>query len=364
MTAVLVVLIVGMHTGPAGWWNGRTADAAAATLSSPSRSAAATPSSRPSPSPSPTPSSTPSSTPSPTTTSTPTSAPTVSTGAPSPAPAGAVTLAPSLVLPADVVSRTVDLSYGGYPRSYTTLAPSTGSRGLPMVVFLSGSSAPLGNEVLRDQLLPEVAAGQLSLVYPAALDLHWNIDGTCCTTGKEPKANDAGFVSEVTSLATTGLQPDTTHLYVAGYSAGGRLAWQLVCGGGSPFAAVATYGAAPETSCPSSGAPLPVFIGYGVQDPDEPVAGKPANSQGSHPPAVTNVTTWRARDDCPASPATTTIGGQVTEQAWTSCAAAGTAVTYALWTTGTHVLPNPPGFAVAESFGTLAWAFLHQFTLS
>jgi hypothetical protein len=44
MTAVLVVLIVGMHTGPAGWWNGRTADAAAATLSSPSRSAAATPS--------------------------------------------------------------------------------------------------------------------------------------------------------------------------------------------------------------------------------------------------------------------------------------------------------------------------------
>lgn len=276
------------------------------------------------------------------------------------AAAAGLALAPSPALTlAATTTRTFLLQYGGYSRSFTTLAPLSGSAGIPMLVFLSGSSAPVANEVDRDQLAGLVAAGELSVVYPTALDLHWNVDGVCCTVGGEPKADDADFVLAVTSLAAAQLDADTSRLYLAGFSAGGKLAWQLACAGGAPFAGLATYGASPTADCPATGSPLPVLIGFGLQDTDQPVAGKPADTQGQHTAAATTIQTWQARDECSVA-ADTVLSTAVQEEQWSDCAAPDLVVAYAVWTAGIHVLPGPPGTSPEDSFGTVAWDFLEN----
>lgn len=397
-TAVVVVLVFGLRAEPPGWWGQHAAASTASrqTASTHPRAAAdprasteptpaARASTRPTPSarastrptatarastrPTPTaraahPSSSGPSVPGPSAAPAPYGAPRLATGTPTGLATSASGTVPGLALPAGVVARTVYLTYGGYPRSYTTFAPAGGSADLPMTVFISGTTATLATEVPRDGLLARVAAGALSLVYPAGIDLRWNVDGTCCTSADRPQADDADFVREVTALATGALQPDPGRIYLAGYSAGGRVAWQVACAGGSPFAAIATYGAAPENACPNTGDPLPVLIGFGAKDPDQPIAGMPTNTIGTHPPALENVDTWRIRDGCPVPSTVSVIAGQVREQEWDGCTAGGPTVTYALWLTGIHVLPCPPKYAPDASFGTVAWTFLQQYERS
>lgn len=290
--------------------------------------------------------------------------PVVATGTPTGLATSTTGTVPGLALPAGVVARTMFLTYGGFPRSYTTFTPTAGSGDVAMLVFISGTTATLATEVPRDGLLSEVAAGRLSLVYPAGIDLRWNVDGICCTTRDRPQADDADFVREVASLATSALRPDPGRVYLAGYSAGGRVAWQIACAGGTPYAAVATYGAAPENTCPNSGDPLPVLIGFGAKDLDQPIAGMATNAIGTHPPALVNVDTWRVRNNCPVASTVSVVAGQVREQEWAGCTTGGQTVTYALWLTGIHVLPSAPRYAPAASFGTIAFTFLQQFDRS
>lgn len=394
LTAVLVVLVFGLRAEPPGWWGGHaTARAAsrqsAAPAADPDASAHPGVSSDPATATATDPAtatagvSGPGGSADPATTTGPGAAadPSGSTGTTGPAPGPSQTpllatgtptglatstgaAVPGLALPAGVVARTSYLTYGGFPRSYTTFTPAGGSVDLPMMMFLSGTTATLATEVPRDGLLSEVAAGRLSLVYPAGLDLRWNVDGICCTTADRPRADDADFVREVASLATTALAPDPARLYLAGYSAGGRVAWQIACAGATPYAAIATYGAAPENACPNSGDPLPVLIGFGAKDPDQPIAGMPANTIGTHPPALENVDTWRIRDGCPLASTVSVVAGEVREQEWAGCTPAGRTVTYALWLTAIHVLPSAPKYPTAAAFGTIAWTFLQQYDRS
>lgn len=263
------------------------------------------------------------------------------------------------------VTRTWTLVSQGRHRQYVTITPAGGGRGLPMVVFLSGSSISVAREVRRDGLVAEVRAGLVSLVYPVALAAQWTVGGSCCVRGSAPRADDQGFVRAVVRAAVERVHPDKHRVALLGYSAGAKLAWQLVCAGSGPFAAVATYGGNPETTCPSHGTPLAAFIGFGAHDTGEPIAGKPTNWRGTHPPAAVNVRTWLTRDGCRSDRRhRSVVGGRVDVTSWTSCSHPRTAVSYAVWPGATHDLPQPPAVPTAASFGPVAWAFVHRFSRS
>ncbi len=240
-------------------------------------------------------------------------------------------------------------------RTWITYTGPGGGTGRPLLVFIHGTDATVDQEASRDRLLPLVAAGELSLVYPVGFEENWDAGGGCCGVAASAGLHDADFVRQVTAAAITRLAPDPGRIYLSGYSAGGKLAWALVCGKSGQFAAVATFGASPTVSCPPTGVRLPVLMGFGAADRAEPLIGKKPDSRGPHPAAVVNRDTWRTRDGCPT--ASTTVHGATTVRRTWTCDT-DTSVSYVLWPHGRHLWPSPPGTSVAESAGLVMWTFL------
>lgn len=240
-------------------------------------------------------------------------------------------------------------------RVWVQYSPPQGSAGRPLVVFLSGTDSTVKFETARDRLLPLVAAGDFTLVYPVAFQESWNAGDGCCEAAAEAHLDDIGFVRAVTARAIALDHPDVTRVYLGGYSSGGKIAWNLVCADPGVFAAVATYGANPEAPCATRGQPLSVFIGFGAKDRAEPLAGEKTDSRGTHPPAVENLHAWLDRNGCPAASSTTRTV-HVTTQSW-RCAG-GTTVAYALWPAERHIWPQPPSTTLADSAGLQMWSFL------
>lgn len=243
----------------------------------------------------------------------------------------------------------------GRNRRWVVFTPPGGGRGLPMVVFLHGTLAPVLDEADRDQLLPLVTAGKLSVVYPVGIDRAWDAGGGCCISSDQVSRDDAAFVRRVTTASVALVRPDESRLYLMGYSSGGKLAWDVACADPEPFAALATYASGPTTTCPADGRPASVLIGRGAQDLNEPVDGRATTGRGPHPSVQAITRVWLSRDDCPTASTANTVAG-VERTTW-RCAD-GTSVVDLIWPVDDHVLPHPPATPLAGSFGTLAWAFV------
>lgn len=286
-------------------------------------------------------------------------------GAATPALAAQPVAAPARAPLRAPVTTVVNTDFDGLDRQYTTVVPAGGGRGLPMVVFVGGTSATTSQEIARDELLPFVRAGQVSLVYPIGINRQWTVTPACCSAATTPKTDDVGYVRAVTKLAAAAIHPDGSRIYLLGYSSGAKLAWQLVCARTGPFAALATYGGNPETACPVHGTPLPVFIGFGARDVNEPIAGRKFDKRGNHPPAAVNLATWLTRDGCAAaSPRVARLHGQVSITGWRPCLRPGLTVQYGLWLSAGHTLPEPPTVTLTTSFGQVAWGFVQKFRRS
>lgn len=272
-----------------------------------------------------------------------------------------VTAASAATVPSPVTTA-VNADFDGLDRQYTTIVPRGGGRALPMVVFVGGTSATTSQEVARDELLPFVRAGLVSLVYPIGINRQWTITPACCSAPKTPKTDDVGYVRAVTRLAAATIHPDGARIYLMGYSSGAKLAWQLICARTGPFAALATFGGNPETACPARGTPLPVLIGFGARDVNEPIAGRKSDKRGTHPPAAVNLDLWLTRDGCAsAKPRVARLGVQVSITGWRPCVRPGVTVQYGLWLQSSHTLPYPPSVTLPASFGQVAWKFVQKF---
>jgi polyhydroxybutyrate depolymerase len=247
------------------------------------------------------------------------------------------------------------LVHDGRTREWVQYTPPQGSAGRPLVVFLAGTDATVKFETARDRLLPLVAAGDFTAVYPVAFDESWNAGDGCCNEAAAAHLDDVGFVRDVTARALALDDPDRSRVYLAGYSGGGKIGWNLVCTDPGVFAALATFGANPENGCSTDGAPLSVLIGFGAKDRAEPLAGEKTDKRGTHPPAAENLDAWLARDRCPAA-STTRTTTDVTLKSW-DCAGS-TTVVYAIWPNERHIWPQPPSTTLTGSAGLVMWAFL------
>jgi polyhydroxybutyrate depolymerase len=256
---------------------------------------------------------------------------------------------------------TVQLTSGGVQRSYLLFAPTksvaSSAAVLPLVVVLHGLGASPLSEAERTGFATLATHDQAVVAYPAGVDNEWAVGNGCCARegAPVPQVNDVAFIDAVVTSVESKEAIDPSRLYLVGYSAGGKMASRIACAGGSPFAAVAVYGAVPVTECSSKGSRLPVLIADGTSDTSLPYGGS-AQRTPKIPSVASVVALWRTRDGCPSSSVTTSPGPAVTTWTWT-CAGS-TSVSLVDYPGHDHTWPNStnePAYANGE---TVIWAWL------
>src|SRR2546425_5121163 len=148
---------------------------------------------------------------------------------------------------------------------------------------------------------------------------------------------------------------DRSHLYLVGYSNGGKVAYGLVCQRPGLATAVAIINAVSVSPCPG-GAPAKLLLVAGTADPEIPLpaSGTPTLSNSSGRTYSDQVAAWLRRDGC-ACAGETQVAGMLTRQLWTACRA-GTSVEIAAYRGGDHGIP--PGGADTPSAAEVVWSYL------
>ena len=197
--------------------------------------------------------------------------------------------------------------------------------------------------------------GPAIIVYPAGYRDSWNA-GACCGEAHAAGIDDVAFLKGLVHhvLAT---EPDASasHVYLAGYSNGGRMALRLACAAPELFAGVAAVEAVSVYACPH---PRPVSL-LAVASRDDPLLAVEAGQlervvNGFHEPTVDGmVAGWREVGAC-ASSAGTTVSGTLTERHWSGCRSH-TRLAYALYDGGSHAWPS--GDAQTPSAEQVIWTF-------
>lgn len=254
--------------------------------------------------------------------------------APSPPPSPSSAPSP----PPTIDSQTVNVVSGGLQRTYNVLTPSDPvSHSLPVVVFLHGINATIQVEETRDGLEPYVLAGQAILVYPVAEDEVWD-------TGPDdptPDVDDVAFLTTVLQQAAQLPDADPQRIYVAGFSHGGKMAWELACDVPQLFSGLVIIAATPVTPCGNAQPTMSLLQMAGTDDDQVPYSD-----------VTPEVAAWAQGDGCSATPTSNDASPQITT--YTGCSA-GTTVVLASYQGEGHVWPGGGGEALP---GPIMWGFI------
>jgi polyhydroxybutyrate depolymerase len=234
-------------------------------------------------------------------------------------------------------SQDVTLTSGGLQRAYQVLEPTDpASSSLPVIVYLHGLDATIQLEEARDGLTGYVVAGQVILVYPVAENEEWD-------TGEDTRSagvNDMAFLTTVLQQAATLPNADPHRVYVAGFSRGGKMAWELACSDPSLIAGLTIIAATPVTPCATPGPPMSLLQMAGTADPQVPYS-----------TVTPEVASWAQKDGCSPNPASN--GGSPDLTTYSGCAD-GTRVVLASYQGEAHVWPGGGGEALP---GPIVWGF-------
>lgn len=261
-------------------------------------------------------------------------------------------------VPPGTVGSVVDVSAGGLVRSYQLIRPARPAAArLPAIVFLHGVNIDIGQEEVRDGLLPMVAAGQVVLAYPVGYDQSWNA-GRCCGAAELHDLDDESFVAAVAQRvgADPGVNADRVSL--VGYSNGGKMAYRIACDRPDLFESVTVVLALPMTACPP-GSPVTLLQIATRDDPEIPFAPSdgPVTANGVLlTPVTSEMAAWRERDGCASASETHAVGELRTER-WGQCQA-GTQVELATYASGGHYWPA--GDAATPPAGQVVWDFVNE----
>jgi polyhydroxybutyrate depolymerase len=223
----------------------------------------------------------------------------------------------------------------------------------PLVIVLHGSSGDAAT-IEHQSGMDSIADVQHFLVaYPdgtgGAFDLYpsdWNA-GNCCGAANRDGVDDLGFISALISTIAAHVPLDARRVYVAGFSAGGYMAYHAGCQLSPLIAAVGVVeGALADDSCNPT-KPMPLFAIHGTDDPEvsynepapDPPGPVPALAAGLPP----SVQFWSALNGCAAKTAkaaTKSVSADVQLLTLTTCTQAD--VSFYTIQGGTHGWPGGP----------------------
>lgn len=225
-------------------------------------------------------------------------------------------------------------------RTYLAVRAETVHSGLPLLVVLHGRGMDVRNAALQTGFLRYAEQGIADIVYPAGIGQSWNAGSGCCGVAARQHVDDVAFVTAVVADAAHEFGTNPRHVYLVGYSNGGRLAFHVACVSPAPFAAFATYGAAAPTTCTNrAAAGLSALITAGTGDR---ILGHGAQVVAEAAGA------WRTLDSCPPTSSVRRSGPAVVTT-WPGCAG-GASVQSIVYLGATHAWP--------ASLSALIWDFL------
>lgn len=227
-----------------------------------------------------------------------------------------------------------NMNIDGTKRTYLAVQSSARRKGLPLLIVLHGRGITARQESTRTGFLPYAEQSIADIVYPFGINESWNAGHGCCGQAAKKGVDDATFLSRLTADARAFFGSDPRRVYLVGYSNGAKLSFEQVCRHPGIYAALATYGAVPLTTC-AGGKPLSVFMAAGTSDP---VVRTEHGAPTSAAALRSAVAEWRWRDQCTGEPVVTHTG-PLTTTAWTGCAG-GTSLTQAVYSGLTHFWPT------------------------
>ena len=246
----------------------------------------------------------------------------------------------------------------------------------PLVIVLHGSSGN-GASVEQQSAMNALADSALFLVaYPDGSDggfglypSDWNA-GTCCGGAYRSNVDDLGFLTAMIKAMSAHVPIDTKRIYIAGFSAGGRMAYHAGCQLSSTFAAIAVVsGSLVDDACTPNN-PMPMIGFHGTDDPevafDEPAPAPPTSIPAVASPLPPSARYWVGLYRCTAGTQTNSTS-HVSRTRFTACST-GTDIDFYTIAGGTHGWPGgpddpgdlPPMNEVRASF--LIWQFFARHT--
>lgn len=200
--------------------------------------------------------------------------------------------------------------------SYHILAPETGGEKMPALVFFHGHNAT-GAMIYRGGIRSDFAEAGYVVIAPNGTP----IDGRNARrwAGRDGGTrDDVAFTLDVVADAKTKVSIDPDRIYVAGFSAGGSMAWLMACKAAKDFTAfVSISGALREpndtTNCPSR--PVRFLQIHGFADNQVPFEGRGIRDwhQGS---LWDSLALARTTNQCRSHPDTIDIGEQFRCRTW------------------------------------------------
>jgi len=129
----------------------------------------------------------------------------------------------------DLVPKT--LNVGGIARSYLSYSPVGLSDNIPVIIQFHGGSGSSKEAYYREGNLNGVADSKgILMIYPQAEISTGSVWNTLHSDeGNKVSADDFGFMEAVIDLLSQDNKIDSSRIYVAGYSNGAAMAYQIAC---------------------------------------------------------------------------------------------------------------------------------------
>lgn len=129
----------------------------------------------------------------------------------------------------DLVPNTLTL--GGIERSYLSYRPVSLSDNIPVIIQFHGGSGSSNEAYYREGNLNGVADSEgILMIYPQAEINTGSVWNTLHSDeGNKVSADDFGFIEAIIDLLSEDNRIDTSRIYVAGYSNGAAMAYQIAC---------------------------------------------------------------------------------------------------------------------------------------
>ena len=207
--------------------------------------------------------------------------------------------------------------------SYHMLLPESASEAAPALVFFHGHNAT-GGMIFRGGIRSDFAEAGYVVIAPNGTP----IDGRKSRrwAGREGGTRDeVAFTLDVIEDAKTKASIDPARIYVAGFSAGGSMAWLMACKAATHFAGFASVSGAlrqpnDTADCPS--APVRLLQIHGFGDNQVPFEGRAIRDwhQGS---VWDSLSLARTTNQCRSHPDSIDIGVRFRCRMWDESCSAG-----------------------------------------